>query len=308
MEAIARELKGLVGKVPHPVLLGAYWATYGAALDLRGTATRHAARLPPLSRLDLHAFKRSETLFILGSGSSINAIDDERWRSIRENDSIGFNFWLRHPHVPTMYMCECIDVRSAPRAAMHWVRLAHERARDYSGVPIIVTDLQPSRLDMIRMVPEEWRPALHALVTVPLFARSAGELRTALAILESAGAFSRARHVHRVLKYRASVVALVTLGVRLGYRRIVLCGIDLKDPAYFYEDASRYPDMATFRSSPATSVHTTLIPRPMLLPVDVIISEMRDQVLTPRGVEIFVQSPTSALYPRIPVAPESVYR
>ena len=62
--------------------------------------------LQPLASLDLPRFKRSDTLVVLGSGSSINRLDERALSFIRSNDSLGFNFWLLHDLVPTYYMVE----------------------------------------------------------------------------------------------------------------------------------------------------------------------------------------------------------
>src|SRR5690606_5685681 len=51
-------------------------------------------------------YKRSDTIFLLGSGPSINRITAQQWANIKQHDSIGFNFWLAHKFIPTFYMLQ----------------------------------------------------------------------------------------------------------------------------------------------------------------------------------------------------------
>jgi len=48
--------------------------------------------------------KSSDTLFILGSGWSVNGVDEEEWDTVRKHDSIGFNWFCRHEFEPTYYL------------------------------------------------------------------------------------------------------------------------------------------------------------------------------------------------------------
>ena len=50
--------------------------------------------------------KKSEIVFILGSGSSVNDLSDNDISHIEKHDTIGFNFWLYHDIVPDYYIFE----------------------------------------------------------------------------------------------------------------------------------------------------------------------------------------------------------
>src|SRR5690554_5249502 len=58
------------------------------------------------TRDNLITYKNSNILFILGSGPSINEITEDQWTHISACDSIGFNWFLVHSHVPTYYHME----------------------------------------------------------------------------------------------------------------------------------------------------------------------------------------------------------
>lgn len=53
---------------------------------------------------DVLAKKNSDTIFILGSGYSINSVTQRQWDIIRQHDSIGFNWFCKHSFVPTFFL------------------------------------------------------------------------------------------------------------------------------------------------------------------------------------------------------------
>jgi hypothetical protein len=100
---------------------------------------------------------------------------------------------------------------------------------------------------------------------------------------------------------------MISLAVTMGYERIVLCGVDLVHSEYFYQDPEEYPRMAGFQSSRDTDKHTTSISKPMLCSINVIIEEMKERLLDPRGIELYVEHSLSGLHPPVPVVPDEVF-
>ena len=48
-------------------------------------------------------------LFILGTGRSVNEYEPEQWKIIRNNFSIGINYWILHDFIPDLFMLEFLD-------------------------------------------------------------------------------------------------------------------------------------------------------------------------------------------------------
>jgi hypothetical protein len=307
MLAPRRLLAASLHRLPYPALLRLYYAHYHVFHERPKRRAQTRSGLRPVTASALQGLKTSDTVFILGSGSSINAITEERWEAIRRCDSFGFNFWLLHRHVPTFYTTEAPSFADA-EVGEALARAMVKREQDYRNVFLLLTDLTPDRTPFLELVPSGLRRNLHAMQTVPAFARSRVELEANVRLLEDRGLFAAGR-ADRLFKYRATVSMLVSLAVKMGYRKIVLCGIDLSNPVYFYQDAERYPETATFQSSVrvAEPVHTTLIERPLLRPIDEVLVVLKDLVLDPLGVELYVESASSALFPRIPLAPEGLF-
>src|SRR4051812_41077020 len=70
------------------------YARYLATVRARALNQIADCILPLISPDRLMSVKRTDTVFVLGSGSSINAISDAKWQTIATYDSIAFNFWL----------------------------------------------------------------------------------------------------------------------------------------------------------------------------------------------------------------------
>ncbi len=94
----------------------------------------------------------------------------------------------------------------------------------------------------------------------------------------------------------------------MGYRKIVLCGVDLTRAEYFYQDPALYPETAELEYMPRAGKHMTLTRYAWgTMPIDEVVAEMKQQVLDPAGIELYVENRSSALWPEIEEAPDSVF-
>ncbi len=305
-----KALTNFVKELPFPLLVRLYYAYHRLIYLPRFAGVRRRLRIPALSTLDLSKHKRCDTLFILGSGPSINRISAERWQAIARADTLGFNLWLIHPFVPSLYFFEGTPWEDRFCAA--YLRLATERAAEYAGVPKVCMEVVFPGRSYIAELPEGWRKNLYAVPYIPAFSRDDGEFNRMLAYLIEDGAFTSETRIHRLLKHCGSLSTMVTLGVKMGYRRIVLCGIDLTAQDYFYQDAGLYPawkDMDFYAGTAFRAKSHATMTRYAWgnTPIDVVLLEMKRQVLDPRGIELYVESRSSALWPRIPQAPDGLF-
>ncbi|WP_053976510.1 hypothetical protein [Mangrovimonas xylaniphaga] len=55
--------------------------------------------------------KKSDTVFILGSGESINELTKKDWEEIKRNNIIGLNYSFVHPVIPDYHLMEMIPLR-----------------------------------------------------------------------------------------------------------------------------------------------------------------------------------------------------
>ena len=228
-------IKTLAKKLPHPLLLHLYHAYY--LRQQRALAVRLAriTNLPLLEKLRLSPLKTSDTVFILGSGWSINEISAQHWNTMATHNTIGFNFWPVHPFVPHIFVFEnlCASTQTDLYRAFH--AIIARRAEQYRDTVKIATEPHPqSERQLLHELPHAFRQNLYVGYTAPVTARSNAELESGMHYLRSTGVFQPGDRVRWLFKYGGSAVAMLSLAVRMNYKRIVLCGIDFGKQDYFY--------------------------------------------------------------------------
>ncbi|HVR23585.1 MAG TPA: hypothetical protein VMU26_09705 [Candidatus Polarisedimenticolia bacterium] len=297
----------LLHKASYPLFLRAYYLKYLITELRKDEYCRRQLGIRRFLDLDLRTSKRSDTLFILASGSSINKIPSARWDVIARHDSIGFNFWPIHPFVPSIYFMEVIPKNTPHSMFEHFCRIAHERAKDYIKVTKVVTGLRYALPEMRFAGSEEWVGPLYTLPSLPVAARTETEFAYGLSYLRSKGLFDAADHINIVFKQASTLSSLIALAIRMQYRTIVLCGVDLNHSEYFYQDAVLYPETASLEFSPRYQPHATNSPMPWRITMESVILEMKRQLLDPEGIQLYVENRSSALWPKISEAPSGLF-
>jgi hypothetical protein len=298
--------KRLVARLPYPLLLRLL-VSYRRLVEVPRERRRvEHARIPALDAMDLAQYKRSDTLFVLAGGSSINQISPERWSAIAAHDTVGFNLWLYHPFVPRMYFFENIWAANPSFEPLKQGLTA--RAADYTDVLKIVMDFDPIERPLLNELPDALRPNLYAVFHDLLPARNAAEFAYGLEYWKKQGAFAPATRFSRLFKHCSTLTALIAFAARLQYRNIVLCGVDLNDGRYFYQDPQLYPATARLEFLPRVGRHMVDSPAEWRVPASQTVTAMKRQVLEPAGISIYVENALSGLHPEIPLAPESLFR
>jgi len=299
-------LKRTAHRLPHPLLLRAFLLKY-ALHELRvERQARIKNELIPLGNIDLSRHKKSDTVFLLGSGPSINAIDEKKWRTIARHDSMAVNFWLFHKFVPTFYFYEAIGPRHGKTFEV-FRGLSNDRAHDYARTIKVVTGLELLAPELNLCRPEAWSRDLYTAYTVPVAARNEREFVRGLHLAKSLGLFKRTPRIDCFFKQGSSVTGLISLAVRMGYKRIVLCGIDLHNGHYFYQDPKLYWDAPNVEFQDRNAPHKLVTPQPWKVLTDAAVITIKREILDPLGIEIFVENRSSRLWPAIKEARASIF-
>ena len=190
--------------------------------------------------------RKSDTVFIMGSGPSINSLSSAQFEEIGLNDSIGFNFWPAHEVVPTHYVLQL------PRAGAYresLIELLMLRQDDYGTSEVMVRGDHTFRDDAFhqmgpRLIQNRklwYLPELAIHSQVQIDPKDLIEFFWFLGFLEH-GTVSRA-----VPKWRGTLGLILSLAYQMGYTNIVLCGIDMNDSSHFYDDPlyrDRFPGLS----------------------------------------------------------------
>lgn len=303
-----KTIRSLAKHLPHPLLCRLYHHVRLREESTLAVKAAALANLPLLETLDLRSLKGSETLFVLGSAWSINDIPDDKWNIIARHDSIGLNFWPAHPFVPKFFHFENLAYAHQPVMYDAFRLLVERRSAAYANTVKIITDLAP--IDMRQIVfelPKGMKNNSYVGFSLPVVARNEEELRAGIGYMRSIGAFSPHAKVAWLFKYAGSVIAAMTIAVLMGYKRIVLCGVDLNQQAYFYQLRDRYPEYAGWEFVSRSEAHLTTRRLPWRVPAQSAVYLFKEMILDPAGIELFVENLASTLYPTVPLASQALF-
>src|SRR5271155_5677250 len=164
-----KTIRSLAKRLPHPLLYRLYHHTRLREQSARAAKAADLAGLPLLQTLELHNLRVSDTLFILGSASSINEISEDRWRTIGRHDSVGINFWPAHPFVPRFFHFENMTYDEQPAMYETFRSLLERRSEAYRNTVKIVTEVNPiGPRQTVFQLPEGMKGNLYVGFSMPV--------------------------------------------------------------------------------------------------------------------------------------------
>jgi len=206
----------------------------------------------------------SDTLFILGSGWSVNELNPTMLDHIRNHASIGVNFWFFHDFGPSALSLDAGKVEEADR---------HLAVKSLSMLASLlnrpsVTERRPkilylrpfqSNREFLLPLPASLTGGSVVSGRANIVGSNGQAVRSDLKALVKR--LSRGKLPHSVLPDNgSSVVRLVFLGVAQGFKNIVLIGVDLDARPHFWFDASyaeKYPELLKLFPPPDGKPHGT---------------------------------------------------
>jgi hypothetical protein len=169
----------------------------------------------------IQKYKKSETIFILGSGPSLNKLTSKEIDIINQHDSLGINFsFLKKEIVPTYHQFSWERDYS-----YNFLKNAFEKQKEkYQNTVIFLCDKAIHRFAHPRITPE-------LFPVNPVCCRF--DLPESLVIEE--GDFSESMLEH-TLFYRGTLSMQLQVLREMGYKNFVLIGIDLDTNKHFFDD------------------------------------------------------------------------
>jgi hypothetical protein len=224
---------------------------------------------------ELRQRRNSDTVFIFGSGSSLNDLSDEQWREVERHDTIGFNWFVRQQFVRCDFHflreigADDFDASSwAPRLRRYCELLA-ANPHFASAIPMVQTGFRAingNRAIGYRLLPVE-RPLF-------LWRSLVGRYEPSLSLERGLA------HAHGTLH------ECVNFAFLMGWRTVVLAGVDLYDRRYFWMPADD--------PTGAMLSHRT---------ADAVVNLMSEwaRLFEARGTRLYVYNPRSLLARTVPV-------
>jgi hypothetical protein len=250
---------------------------------LRERVTRHP-HLTDITYEDYVASRRSDRIFIFGSGASLNDITPEQWTHIAEHNTFGFSLFVYQEFVRTDY---------------HLLRelyIGKEFDRDfwlpYSQEFVDYLDSNPHFDDTILLVQSGWRSmTVNRIIALGLLKKSRKLLRFKTKVRD-ANALPSFNFEDGIVHGAGTLTDAVNLAALGGWKHLILTGVDLYDGRYFWEAA--HANAEDFGRDP-NQVHNTVN--------NGIIDSMarwRD-ALAEQGIKLWVYNPRSLLTRVLPV-------
>lgn len=240
----------------------------------------------------------ADIFFILGGGPSINNLSSQDWSIIKRNKSLGLNLWFVHEFEPNFLMTEGFRQEDVGSDIYEWKAFELKKYMSCSSSILLLKDLSTSFLpwvELFSIAPDRIFSLAH--LSVP--GRSNESQQKAMGLIRR-----MSLHESYPIFTRVSVTLAMSIGYHLGFKKIVLCGVDLNDGLYFWEERnfSKHPEVSIPLGSGQKNkkLHSTVNPEVNQVTADMSILSMTNLLLRPSGVEVFVSSDSSRLFPRLP--------
>jgi len=254
-----------------------------------------------IDRLKKH--KEADKLFVLGSGSSINNLSKEQWDEISNHDSVGINRWFYHDFVPKFYLLD--PPRNTERDISEIVIEGFlYRKKSYANCPIIL--IYPPGGSNRKKFVMNFRE-LDMKFSLALSPNI--EVQTKSALRRKLREFSSQNILQMTELFwtkTASLDWILLTAMRMGYKEVVFCGVDLNDTRYFYETRPEWVVNAGLRmprNLQKGKQNKTFDPEACFggVPVDKVLSTYCGELRGEYGVKCFVSHPSSGLSTIMPV-------
>jgi len=246
--------------------------------------------------------KQSDTIFILGTGSSVNQYSSEQWEEIGLADSIGINDWIFHDFIPDILMAEIVhSVNYFPEKYYYDLSLILDRYKEHQTLMIYKDGVKGKK--NFGQLPPAVQKAFLVLYnpTIPIL--KIEQIQQALARM--ACLLKKHDHSKKLLLFRkrATLFSVIELAWLMGYKKIVLCGIDLSNAEYFFDDHRTYYESKGFLLpvyDQHLNGHKTNNVKISEVTISQLITAFDNVILKPEGIQLYIGSKESALAKELP--------
>jgi len=270
------------------------WMRWNAMLTDAWLRDRiRSGRYQTISPAQASALRKSDTVFIFGSGASLNEVRGEEWDHFRKHDVFGFNAFYRQRWIPVNFHL----LRGGIYGSLRWRPYAEEVAGYLKNNPLFASTtflLQGEYLGHF----------CNQLVGYGYLPQGARMMRYHTARLDGP---PTTRIADGIRHSTGTLADAVNVAYCLGWKHIVLVGVDLYDSRYFYLPSDTTPavdertgvlgpaEFNTYRGIRYDETHSTARHG--------VVDLMREwrAVFSKTGVELSVHNPRSLLAKVLPL-------
>ncbi|TDS65019.1 hypothetical protein C8P70_10339 [Myroides indicus] len=263
--------------------------------------------------------EKHNSLFILGSGPSVNELSKEEWNYIRENDSWGFNQWFCNDFVPSGYIAQSLiepkNDKLQSRSYRHnkmVSKMLLDKKEYYTDIDFFIRGDAVNRQKFYQTelginIESVTNGQCSLLAELPVSSSNKIPPDILLNILYEKGFYKIKDEIQPIPKIGSTITELISFALMLGYKEIVLCGIDMNDGGHFYDNEDyfqRYPmlrELSRFnhtRTVGGGHEHMDTSTRPFT--IKEYIMALKSLAKSKFNADIYVIRETSTLYPDLP--------
>jgi len=171
--------------------------------------------------------KTSDTLFIMGSGLSINLLSEKELALIFSKDTFSLNQFVAYPKETTFHHFECYPEKI--ELHLKWLKGLEKRSTTWIFNGNLLTNSERNKIK------EFYKDVKFT------FARECwGKIDSNYGLFQGMNLRIN-KSILSYIHFRGSITIPITLAANLGYENIVLVGVDLNNYQYFYENSEVYP-------------------------------------------------------------------
>jgi hypothetical protein len=256
-----------------------------------------------------NSFRQSDNVFILGSGASINHIKGG-FISIKEKgDIIGLNFSLLLDIMPSVFFVH-EPWLPQPHEMKKYFGLLQYRYESYRHIPLIYDYRQTVAAKVsLDLFPQSLRNRTYLNSPLQLPCNNVSLMKDILEDYSRKGWFKTGSFSH-LIHHMSTMSLAVHFAICAGYKNIILLGVDLNNASYFFDEIKSnvpvdlLPNMQRDRKKMHSTADPKFILRDKSLPFDKYLILLRDKIMGPKGINLYIGSSTSLLYPRLPLWPD----
>ena len=233
--------------------------------------------------------KKSDRVFILGCGYSINKMKSTKFEHIRMHNSISIGPWFYHRFIPdicTLELSNRIDVKFSEQEKFLLKKLENSSLNYSSTIFLLKSRIPHDTITNGIYKTISTRYNFHWVDTRIIFSETKFNLSLTIIILNLFKYFDSAT---KFIQYQGSLIWSILIAYKMGYKEIILCGIDLKGN-YFFDQGQKLNEKE----------HSSLIKSRTSLNLIESVLIFEKYLLRKRGVKLLINSENLAFNGKLP--------
>lgn len=223
--------------------------------------------------------RAKDTVFVMGSGYSIAGISEQEWSHFRETgDILGFNWFFRGEFIPVTY--HVVREMGGFRTVLANKRMFKSYTTELFNNPCYRNTTYFVQCD------KKAQATLWCVFFLKMFKNK--KVCFYKNLPDGAGIYEPSDDITAIPHCGVSLFDVINVSYILGYKKIVLVGVDLYDRRYFWLRQDETREGEPKRGASYSDIHSTLSRVLKGMPV-------WREYLSKRGVEIYLYNPRSLL-------------